>query len=71
MTKEQIKARVCELFEFGSDKWFDYEAEFMTLAAEIAAAERKACAKLVESRRSGYDINYMHTAKVAEAIRAL
>ena len=44
MTKEQIKARVCELFEFGGDRWFDYEGEFMTLAAEIAAAEREECA---------------------------
>ena len=50
MTKEQIKARVCELFEFGEDKWFDYEHEFMTLAAEIAATEREACAKICRER---------------------
>lgn len=55
MTKEQIKARVCELFEFGEDKWFDYEHEFMTLAAEIAATEREACAAICDAENAALD----------------
>lgn len=34
-TDEQLSGWVCSLFEFGSDKWFDYESEFKALAMLI------------------------------------
>ena len=35
MTRDELKANVCKLFEFGEDKWFDYEYEFVALATLI------------------------------------
>jgi hypothetical protein len=35
MRKDKLRALVCELFEFGADKWFDWENEFIALANAI------------------------------------
>ena len=35
-----LKSIVCQLFEFGEDKWFDYEDEFIALSNRIENAER-------------------------------
>lgn len=49
MTHDEIKAMVCELFEFGEDKWFDYADSFIKLVEDSVTAEREACAKVCEN----------------------
>ena len=69
MTRDEIKARVCALFEFGADKWCDYADEFMALAAEISNEEREACARIAETTVVGDYCGEYTAEDVAKLIR--
>lgn len=47
MKTEELKKLVCSLFEFGEDKWFDYEDEFIALANRIENRERDLIIKTI------------------------
>ncbi len=75
---EEIKQKVCELFDLGEDKWFDYADEFRAFYKQAFNAGLEAAAKMCKSQE---DLEYA-TGKVdhnemswcssnANAIRAL
>ena len=68
MTHDEIKAMVCELFEFGEDKWFDYADSFIKLVEDSVTAEREACAKVCDEACVG-DFSAMDKAHIQCANR--
>ena len=52
MNADELKNSVCQMFEFGEDKWFDYEDEFKHLAELIKKLESEECAKICERMKS-------------------
>ena len=51
MTPEQIKPLVIRLFEFGEDKWFDYQDDFVALFAEFQKHQDSRVKELQEAQR--------------------
>jgi len=52
MNADELKNFVCQMFEFGEGKWFDYEDEFKHLAELIKKLESEECAKICERMKS-------------------
>lgn len=48
----ELKLKVCELFEFGEDKWFDYEPEFVQFVEFVSAPYKEENAALREELRN-------------------
>ena len=67
MTDEQIKDAVCNLFELGDDKWFDYEDEFIAFARLIEKVVKEEDARLVANWDN--TISYFTPHQVSKAIR--
>ncbi len=55
MTDEKIKETVCKLFEFGEDKWFDYQDEFIAFARLIAKRQMEKDAEICNKLASNLE----------------
>ena len=64
MTPEQIKPLVIRLFEFGEDKWFDYQDDFVALFAEFQKHQDSRVAELaaeIEHANTQARLVYKHS----------